>query len=269
MNRKRILRTIATALLLCLLAGCGQSVPEPVEETPIQTVVELPEVDDRTWAQRRLHAYADFMGYSYTVYPDSLRALLEKNREAISFVLQYPENHNKTYAIDLSEYKNSKSVPLFLQWDQRWGYKIYGNDVAGITACGPLCLSMVAFYLTGNENMSPDKIMQFAMDNGYCVPGNGSRWTLISQGAQKLGLNVQELPLVERRVRNEVLAGNPVICIMGPGIFTTSGHFIVITGYENGMYRINDPNSVIRSNQLWSFNQIQDQIRNLWALSAP
>ena len=268
MIRKHILRAIAGVLLLCMLTGCAQDVPAPIEPQAEQSITESVEVDDRTWAQRRLHAYADFKGYSYGVYPESLRMLLEKNPETIRFVLEYPEKHGKAYEIDLSEYAGSETVPLFLQWDQRWGYITYGNDVAGITACGPLCLSMVAYYLTGDEDMSPDRIMQFAMDNGYCVPGNGSRWTLISQGAQKLGLNVTELPLVEKRIRNEVLAGNPVVCVMGPGIFTTTGHFIVITGYENGKYRVNDPNSIIRSHELWSFSQIQDQIRNLWAISA-
>jgi hypothetical protein len=126
---------------------------------------------------------------------------------------------------------------------------------------------MVAYYLTGDPNMSPDRIIKFSIEDGHCVPGNGSAWTLISKGAMKLGLNVKELPLVEALVRNELEKGNPVICVMGPGIFTTTGHFIVLTGYENGMYRINDPNSIERSNKLWHFGQFQDQIRNLWALS--
>ena len=267
MKNKRILRVVAGFLLLCMLAGCGKNAPEPtVADT--EPVVTDP-VDDRTWAERTVQAYADYSGISYDAYPASMLTLLDKNPEALAFVLRYPEAYGKTYEIDLSEYAGSETVPLFIQWDQRWGYIPYGNDVAAVTACGPVSLSMVAYYLTGDENMSPDKIIQFAIDEGYCVPGNGSAWTLISKGAQKLGLNVKQLPLVEGRIRQELQKGNPVICIMGPGIFTTSGHFIVLTGYEDGKFRVNDPNSVVRSSQLWSYSEFQDQVRNLWAISAP
>ena len=266
MRKKHILKWVAGALLLSMLAGCGKNTPEP----PVtETESTEPVVDDRTRAERTVQAYADFSGISYDAYPDNMLLLLEKNPEALGFVLRYPQDHEKTYEIDLSEYANSESVPLFIQWDQRWGYIPYGTDVAAVTACGPVCLSMVAYYLTGDENMSPDKMIQFAIDNGYCVPGNGSAWTLISKGAQKLGLNVNQLPLVEGRIRKELEAGNPVICIMGPGVFTTTGHFIVLTGYEDGKFRVNDPNSVTRSSQLWSYEQFQDQVRNLWAISAP
>ena len=173
MRKKHILRWIAGALLLCMLTGCGSDLPDPTqgETEPITTE---PVVDQRTWAERTVQAYADYSGVSYDSYPENMLILLDKNPEAIGFVLRYPEDHGKTYEIDMSEYAGSETVPLFIQWDQRWGYIPYGADVAGITACGPLCLSMVAYHLTGDENMRPDKMIQFAIDEGYCVPGNGS-----------------------------------------------------------------------------------------------
>ena len=33
---------------------------------------------------------------------------------------------------------------------------------------------------------------------------------------------------------------------------------------EDGKLRVNDPNSRERSEQLWEYDQIKDQIRNLW-----
>ena len=79
-----------------------------------------------------------------------------------------------------------------------------------------------------------------------------------------LGLDVIEIPLdVDRIIRN-LEVGNPVVCIMGPGDFTSTGHFIVMTGYEDGKIKVNDPNSPDRSNMLWDYDVIKDQIRNLW-----
>lgn len=130
-----------------------------------------------------------------------------------------------------------------MQWDIRWGYKIYGDDVAGLTACGPTCLSMVAVYLLQDTKYSPDYMIDWADKNGYCVDGGGSLWTLMSEGAEKLGIDSTELPLDKQRVINNLEVGNPVVCIMGPGDFTKKGHFIVMTGIEDGKIKINDPNS--------------------------
>ncbi len=222
----------------------------------------------RSDAEKAVMAFAKENGISYSAYPQSLISLLERNPETERFVLEYPLERKKHHEIDLSEYENSPTVPLFMQWDQRWGYLRYGSDVAGLTACGPVCLSMVAFYLTGSEDYAPDKMIAFAKDNGYYAKGSGSTWTLISEGGEKLGFHVTELPLVKGKIVSNLEAGNPVICVMGPGDFTTSGHFIVLTGMENGMFRVNDPNSRANSQKLWSYEDIEGQIKNLWAFDA-
>ena len=221
----------------------------------------LPHTD----AELTVKAYADTNGLSYSAYPESLIELLERNPETEAFVLEYPLKKDIQEEVYLSEYENT-TVPLFLQWDQRWGYIQYGSDVAGLTGCGPVCLSMAAYYLTGDPAMSPDRIIQFSLDNGYCVPGDGTLWTLISEGGIKLGLDVTEIPLVESRIYANLEAGNPIICVMGPGDFTTTGHYIVLVGLENGLIRVNDPNSIANSQKLWEYEKICDQIRNLWVI---
>lgn len=217
-------------------------------------------------ANSTVMAFARVNNLDYGLYPESLIELLERNPETETFVLNYPLEYDKEHHVDLSEYKNSKRVPLFMQWDQRWGYTTYGNDVAGLTACGPVCLSMAAYYLTGDDAFSPDKMISFAIDNGYCVDGSGTSWTLISEGAVKLGFDVTEIPLDESRIIRNLEVDNPIICVVGPGDFTTTGHYIVLTGYENGMIRVNDPNSKANSEKPWSYDEIKDQIRNLWVL---
>ncbi len=224
--------------------------------------------DDRAHspAELTVMAYARDHGLHYRNWPESLIALLDRNPETEDFVLSYPAEHSAAHTVDLSEYDRSQVMPLFLQWDKRWGYLQYGDDVAGLTACGPVCLSMTAFYLTSDPAMSPDNLIRFAIDEGYCSRGNGSSWTLISQGAAKLGLKATELPLVESRITSALEDGKPVICVMGPGDFTSSGHYIVMTGMEDGHIRINDPNSRANSEKLWDYNDIYGQIRNLWMI---
>ena len=219
---------------------------------------------ERTETEKKVKAYADAQGISYGAYPKSLIALLERNPETEEFVLRYPFREDTE--ADLSEYAGTDSVPLFLQWDTRWGYEIYGSDVIGITGCGPTCLAMVGFYLTKDADFSPDQIAAFAWKNGYYEQGYGSSWTLISEGAGKLGLEATELPLVKKRMVEALEAGCPIILAMGPGDFTTAGHYIVLTGMEDGKFRVNDPNSRIRSQRLWSYEELEGQIRNIWAI---
>lgn len=219
-----------------------------------------------TNAELTVWTYATENGIRYSDYPQSLIDLLERNPETREFVLEYPLRYSKRTEIDLSEYENTDTVPLFLQWDQRWGYIQYGSDVAGITGCGPVCLAMAGYYLTKDEAMSPDNMIRFALKNGYCVPGNGTSWTLISEGGEKLGLDVTEIPLDENRILQNLEAGNPIICVMGPGDFTSTGHYIVLVGTENGLIRVNDPNSKTNSQKLWDFDTIRSQFRNLWVI---
>ena len=220
--------------------------------------------------QSIVKSYADENGIDYKEYPKKLIELLGKNSETKDFVLSYPKEHGKEHKVDISEYKNSRTVPLFMQWDKRWGYIKYSGDLAGLTGCGPVCLSMAAYYLTSDANMSPDKIIAFAQKNGYALNGiteKGSSWALISDGGKQLGLDVTELPLDKNRIIRNLDAGNPIICSMGPGDFTTTGHFIVLTEYKNGKIRVNDPNSRKNSEKEWEYDAIKNQIRNLWAIS--
>lgn len=219
-----------------------------------------------TDADRLVKAWAEDHGYSYFDYPQELIDLLERNPEAESFVLEYPAEHDQEHTVDLSQYKNTGKIPLFLQWDKRWGYIKYGSGPVGLTGCGPVCLSMAAFYLTGEDSMSPDKIVAFALENGYYVPGSGSSWTLISEGGVQLGLDVTEIPLDEGRIRKNLDVGNPIICAMGPGDFTESGHYIVLTGATEEGFTVNDPNSPKNSEAIWPYEVLAPQIRNLWVL---
>ena len=202
------------------------------------------------------------------VYPKDLIALYKKNEEARDFVLSYFLEKDVDHDIDLSEYKESDEVPHFLQWDVRWGFADYGGETVAYAGCGPVALSMVGYHLTKNEKLfSPDKVVEFALEEGYCVPDAGTAWAFMSEGAQSLGLQVETLPLVEDIMIERLQAGNPIILIMGPGIFTGSGHFIVLRGYEDGYFLINDPNSIVRTEKRWKFSEFSDQILNIWAYS--
>ena len=195
---------------------------------------------------------------------EALAALAEKNPETADYVRNYTGIQPCPETVDLDAELAEDGVPLLMQWDERWGYCRYGDGLIGYTGCGPTCLSMVLLGLTGDETFHPAYVAQFAEDNGYCVPGNGTAWKLFSEGAAKLGLTAKELPLWEATMKSELAAGRPIICIMGKGDFTESGHYIVLTGYEDGEFTVLDPNR--RENcHGWSYARLEGQIKNLWS----
>lgn len=212
--------------------------------------------------------FAKENGILITAWPKDLMKLMERNPETKDFVLNYPLKKDLSPQIDMSEHIGTEDVPLLMQWDERWGYNRYAGEVMGISGCGPVCLSMVCLYLLDDPTYDPKYVAEFATDCGFAVPGNGSSWTLISQGGPELGLDVKEIPLVEGKIIQNLEEGNPIICVVGPGDFTTTGHFIVMTGYEDGKVSVNDPNSKAKSEQLWDLKSVMTQIRNLWVCRA-
>lgn len=203
---------------------------------------------------------------NYDDYPEPLIEMLTRNLDMLDFVLEYPQKLGNIYSDNVGNVKKG-TIPLLLQWDTRWGYAKYGDSSIAISGCGPTALSMVIVGLTGDNTMTPYKIAKFSEDNGYFFSNSGTSWSLMTEGARKLGLKSKEISLSKNLIFNALENGHPIICSMGAGDFTTTGHFIVLTGIENGKIKINDSNSKERSNQLWEYERLQSQIKNLWEYS--
>lgn len=199
-------------------------------------------------------------------YAEKLTELLELNEEAADYVLCYPDRESyKSQAIDLTEDVAGGGVPLLVQWDKRWGYDSYGDGMIGLAGCGPVCLDMAYLYFTGDTGMTPREMAAFAYDNGYYAEG-GTSWSLWTEGAAKLGLCGEELPLDQSAMERALDDGKVIICSMRPGDFTTTGHFILIRGYDEGGFYVNDPNRRSNSERQWDFDTLRYQIKNLWWL---
>ena len=198
--------------------------------------------------------------------PEILNELLEKNEETADYVQDYPDREiYKSQPIDLTEDFVSGEVPLLMQWDKRWGYDAYGEEMIGLAGCGPLCLEMAYLYFTEDMDMTPRDMADFAYDNGYYTK-QGTSWSLWTEGVARLGLRGAELSLDENVMKNMLDAGSLIVCSMRPGDFTTTGHFILIRGYNEDGFLVNDPNRRSTSARVWSYEDLQYQIRNLWSL---
>lgn len=201
------------------------------------------------------------------LYTEDLLKAVCNNEEMIDFVLDYP-NASTDEQVQLTTEEEKQKWPLFIQWDERWGYHRYGESVIGLSGCGPTCVSMVVTGLTGRDDVTPDVVADFAMVNGYYVYGTGTMWSLMSEGCEEFGVYSSEISNDEQSILESLEAGYPIICSVGPGHFTTAGHFIVLVGTQDGKIIVNDPNSRAKSEVLWSYDTLQEQIKSLWAYEA-
>ena len=119
-------------------------------------------------------------------YPEQLIELLENNEETVDFVFDYPEKKDTAPADAVGEVVQGQ-VPLLLQWDERWGYAFYADDMIAVNGCGPTAIAMVAAGLTGDNTVTPYKVAQFSAENGYYAGDSGTSWTLVTDVAQQVG----------------------------------------------------------------------------------
>ena len=197
-------------------------------------------------------------------YLANLLSLLARNSETLDFVAGYPQHKHDTPADTVGEVTKGE-FPLLMQWDMRWGYANYGDGLMALNGCGPTALSMVICGLTGDGTATPYAVAQYAQEMGYYVDGVGTSWELMSAGGTHFGVTARELPLSQPVMENALAAGEPIICSVGPGDFTTSGHFIVLSGLEDGKFQVRDPNRRSTSEKLWDYDTLAGQITNLWA----
>lgn len=241
-------------LMLAVLWGAGRLAPGLEEEGKAERRQEIKRQEEL------LEASGD-------PYPQELLRMLELNEETLTFVESYRERLQWLgESIDLSGEIKSGQVPLLLQWDRRWGYDAYGDGMIGWAGCGPVCMTMAYLYLTDDTAMNPRKMAEFADQNGYHSE-NGTNWDFWTTGAAELGLQGEELPLSESAMMEALDEGGVLVCSMGPGDFTTTGHYILIRGYDEGGFYVNDPNRRSNSEKQWDYDTLQRQIKNLWVLS--
>lgn len=196
-------------------------------------------------------------------YPEALLNYLCCNPNMLDFALGYQENYDTTSGtLEASELDG---IPLFIQWDKRWGYDAYGNDVIGLSGCGPTCLSMIVIGLTKNQEATPDKLADYATEHGYYEQNSGTKWSFMDEVAAVYGVQGYYIYLSKDNMQEELSQGHPLVCAMRSGDFTSQGHFIVIAGMEGDKFLVHDPNSIERSQQLWDYDTLQYQISAIWA----
>lgn len=200
------------------------------------------------------------------VYSDRVLINLAANPELKQYTIDYLTKVTTAYDGDFSMDIATDDVPLLLQYDDQWGYADYGDNLIAYNGAAPTCLAMAASYLKKDTSYNPIKVGDFAMENSYLDENSKTTWDLMTKGTGQMGLTCDEMSVNEGNMKASLDDGKVIICCMQSGDFTLDEHYIVIRGYDDYKFFVNDPASKARSEIAWPFERLSSQIKNMWAI---
>ena len=160
----------------------------------------------------------------------------------------------------------------FLQGDNEWGsesYSVIGSrsQTIATSGCGPTSMAMVLNYYV-DESITPIQTSIFALENNHRTRYDGTSWAYFEDMANEYDLEfIQTASSVEALEWMNTQEDPLVICSMGPGLWTSAGHFILLWDVENGVAHINDPASTKQSRTENSYNYMASQCKQYFCFN--
>ena len=149
----------------------------------------------------------------------------------------------------------NKQPVIYMQTDPRWKNADYSapgeSTTIGRAGCGPTCAAMLATTLTG-RTITPVDACKWSLDHGYKAKGQGTYYAFFRPFFAAYGIEADQLSWTNTYGKPDsgthktafamLKEGYYLIACMGKGLWTSSGHFVVVW-WEDGKVRINDPAS--------------------------
>ncbi len=238
-----------------------EHVDKPVKRTDDEVLQRLEELSEEYDLVKEVYENRE-------LYSMELLANLADNPEMAAYVLGFIGSMEADGEAEakFSQQELEAEYPLLLQFDPRWGYFEYGGKPLGITGCGPTCLAMTILYLTDETNVTPDKIAEYSLKKDYYIEDVGTAWKMMEEFPKLYGLTVVNPSIKEESMKAELDKGNILICSMKSGEFTSGGHFIVVYGYDENGFKVNDPKCVARSRKTWNYSEFGNEIKGIWSI---
>ena len=174
---------------------------------------------------------------------------------------------------------NKKPV-VYYQTDPRWKalpYRVKGESATiGGSGCGPTAAAMLIETLTG-KTFTPVDACNWSMAHGYKALNQGTYYSYFKPQFAAFGIECDMLnwtntygkpdhPNHEKAV--EMLKqGYYLIALMNKGLWTSSGHFVVVW-WQDGKVRINDPASSKDARLNGDIRTFRSQVKYYWWVDA-
>lgn len=205
------------------------------------------------------------------MYPQNILELYYYDEDKFDFVYNYPfkKDNYKTMSFTEDEL-NCSEIPAIYMKDTRWAYE--DDCIVSTNGCSAVSLTMANLYLNHNSDIDPVKIMQYIYENDYVGTWGGLSAKYAAEVYEHFGFECVEhafdnFDITEEELKSAIDKENVVI-MAGMSGENFGGHVIVIRGYdENGFY-INDPANEEKTAAVWSFEDLGSELVRYWELSS-
>lgn len=168
---------------------------------------------------------------------------LEQEVESESFDEQGEIAYNGTTEYPSVSLGNYTGLTYYSQIDSRWKNHVYTaigdeSQTIGTSGCGPTSAAMIVTAIKGT--ITPDEMGDLFVQYGYRSANSGTYWSAFRWVADVFDIEYQETTNIDKAIellRND----NYVVCSVANGLFTSGGHFIVLTEINGDSIKVYDP----------------------------
>ena len=176
----------------------------------------------------------------------------------------------------------NKRPVSYLQTDPKWAAKDYSakgeKTTIGASGCGPTAMAMV-LATWADKAVTPETECAWALKHGYKAPRQGTYYGYFVPAAARYGLKARQLSWtniygnskssLHEEARKAVEAGHLVIACMGKGLWTSSGHYVLVWKVQGNTIYINDPASTRAVRTQGDYNLFKQQVKYYWVIERP
>lgn len=141
----------------------------------------------------------------------------------------------------------------YKQYDKRWKSKPYtitgsSKQTIGSSGCGPTSMAdIMATWI--DKAITPVEMCAYAIKHGFRTKNSGTAWDFFKSIAKAYGFTGFVQTKSMATCRNAIKAGAFVVASMGPGYWTSGGHYICLWRTDDTYMYANDPASSSRKKQ--------------------
>ena len=176
----------------------------------------------------------------------------------------------------------NKQPVSYLQTDPRWGSLDYSapgeKTTIAASGCGPTAMAM-ALATWADPSVNPKTECAWALAHWYKAPRQGTYYGYFEPAGARYGLRVTRLHYTSlygnstsayhAQVKDALDRGELVIACMGPGNWTSSGHYVLAWKISGDTIYINDPASTKASRTRGSWALFRQQVKYYWTIENP
>ncbi len=275
MKNKKLRNVLIIAVFVILIAAVFILIPIEQKRIELEEYRELSVLaENDEHARYIIDNPEEYPRDLYEKYLDNSEYL----KRNLDYIYDYPFHKDDYYSFTYTDQELSmEEIPNLYMFDKRWCYQTVGetNYYIRNEGCGYVSLTMCYLYLTGKSDVNPKILADISYQNDWLgFMGGGVLSKKFEELSNEIGLsavshyyleteNPETLTLPDLE---KMLDGETAILTSMSGK-TFGNHAIVITGCDGENIFINDPASEEKSDKVWNFNEIKDEIIQITELS--